>query len=55
MKISHRFVIITAVFITCLLTANIVGVKVFGLGALILPAAVVLFPLSYIVGDILTC
>lgn len=54
MNVSHRFVIITAIFITCLLTANIVGVKVIGLGILILPAAVVLFPLSYIVGDILT-
>jgi uncharacterized integral membrane protein (TIGR00697 family) len=54
MKISHRFVIITALFVTCLLTANIVGVKMFGFGPFILPAAVVLFPLSYIIGDILT-
>jgi len=54
MNVSHRFVIIAAIFITCLLTANIVGVKVFSLGPFILPAAVVLFPLSYIFGDILT-
>ena len=54
MNVSHRFVIITAIFVTCLLTANIVGVKVVSLGPFILPAAVVLFPLSYIFGDILT-
>lgn len=52
--ISFRFAIVTAVFVTCFITANIVGVKVVSLGSLILPAAVVLFPLSYIFGDILT-
>jgi len=54
MNVSHRFVIIAAIFVTCLLTANIVGVKVVSLGFFIFPAAVVLFPLSYIFGDILT-
>ena len=52
--ISLRFAGVTAIFITCLITANIVGVKVVSLGRFILPAAVVLFPLSYIFGDILT-
>ena len=54
MNVSHRFVIIAAIFVTCLITANIVGVKVVSLGLFILPAAVFLFPLSYIFGDILT-
>jgi uncharacterized integral membrane protein (TIGR00697 family) len=54
MNLSYRFVIITALFVTCLITANIIGVKVVGLGVFILPAAVFLFPLSYIFGDILT-
>ncbi len=54
MKLSHRFVIITALFITCLITANIIAVKVVGIGPYILPAAIVIFPLSYIFGDILT-
>ena len=54
MNVSHRFVVITAIFVTCLITANIVGVKVVSLGLFILPAAVFLFPLSYIFGDILT-
>lgn len=54
MGFSHRFVIIACVFVTCLITANIIGAKVVALGAFILPAAVFLFPLSYIFGDILT-
>jgi hypothetical protein len=54
MKVSYRFVIITAVFITCLITANIIAVKVISVGPIILPAAIVVFPISYIFGDILT-
>jgi hypothetical protein len=54
MNVSHRFVIITAVFITCLITANIIAVKVTSVGPVILPAAIIIFPLSYIFGDILT-
>jgi uncharacterized integral membrane protein (TIGR00697 family) len=54
MKVSHRLLIIAALFVACLLTANIVGVKMFSLGFVSLPAAVILFPLSYIIGDVLT-
>jgi len=54
MNLSYRFVVIAAIFVTCFITANTVGVKVVSLGLFILPAAVVLFPLSYIFGDILT-
>ena len=54
MNFSHRFVIITAVFVTCLITANIIAVKVISFGSFILPAAIIVFPLSYIFGDILT-
>jgi queuosine precursor transporter len=54
MKISYRLVIIIAVFITCLITANTIAVKVISLGSFILPAAVFVFPISYIFGDILT-
>src|SRR4030042_2227181 len=54
MKVSHRFVIITAVFITCLITANIISVKMISLGPFIVFAGVFSFPLSYIVGDVLT-
>jgi len=47
-------VIIVAIFITCLITANITAVKLVDLFGIILPAAIFIFPLSYITGDILT-
>jgi len=54
MKVSLWFVVITAVFVTALVTANIIAVKLVSVFGLILPAAVVIFPVSYIFGDILT-
>ena len=54
MNISYRLVIIVAVFITSLITANIIAVKVITLGPFTLPAAIFVFPLSYIFGDVLT-
>jgi len=54
MNISHRLVIITTIFVTCLITANVIAVKVISLGPFVLPAAIFIFPLSYIFGDILT-
>jgi uncharacterized PurR-regulated membrane protein YhhQ (DUF165 family) len=54
MSVSHRLVIITAIFITCLITANTIAVKIVSLGPVILPAAIFVFPLSYIFGDVLT-
>ncbi len=54
MHVSHRLVIIVAIFVTCLITANIIAVKVVSIGALIMPAAIIVFPLSYIFGDVLT-
>ena len=54
MNVSYRLVVITAIFITCLITANTIAVKVISLGPFFLPAAIVIFPLSYIFGDILT-
>ena len=54
MNVSHRFVIIAAIFVTCLITANIIAVKIISVGSVFLPAAIIVFPLSYIFGDILT-
>ena len=51
---SQWFVIVVAVFVTCLITANITAVKLVSVLGLILPAAVVVFPISYIAGDVLT-
>ena len=54
MNVSHRFVIIAVIFVTCLITANIIAVKIIGIGSISLPAAIIVFPISYIFGDILT-
>jgi hypothetical protein len=51
---SIWFVVVTAVFVTSLITANIIAVKLVGIGYLVFPASVIIFPLSYIFGDILT-
>jgi len=51
---SAWFVVITAIFVTCLVTANIIAVKLIDVFGVIVPAAVVIFPISYIFGDVLT-
>ncbi len=53
-KVSFWFVIITALFVTCLLTANIIAVKLIILFGLLVPAGIIVFPLSYLFGDVLT-
>ncbi len=54
MTVSHRFVAVAALFVTCLITANIIIVKQINICGLDLPAAIIIFPLSYIIGDVLT-
>jgi len=47
--------VVTALFVTCLITANIIAVKLIAVGSsIVLPAAILVFPLSYIIGDVLT-
>ncbi|HEX9019342.1 MAG TPA: queuosine precursor transporter [Anaerolineaceae bacterium] len=46
--------LVTAVFVTVLITSNIIAVKLVHVVGLVLPAAVVLFPIAYIFGDVLT-
>jgi len=53
-RYSPWFIISVTVFVTCLITANITAVKLVSIFGLILPAAIVIFPISYIFGDILT-
>jgi queuosine precursor transporter len=48
------FPLVTAVFVTTLITSNIIAVKLVNIAGLFLPAAVILFPIAYIFGDILT-
>jgi queuosine precursor transporter len=51
---SWRFVSCAALFVTCLLTANTIAAKLIMVGGLVLTAGIVIFPLSYVVGDVLT-
>jgi len=51
---SYLFVIVVAIFITCLITANIMSVKLIKILGVVLPAGILIFPLSYIAGDVLT-
>jgi uncharacterized integral membrane protein (TIGR00697 family) len=53
-RYSGRFLVIAAVFVTCLITANITAVKLVDVLGFIVPAAVLIFPVSYITGDVLT-
>ena len=51
---SNWLIIITGVFITCLIVSNIIAVKLVSIFGFIVPAAVIIFPISYIFGDVLT-
>jgi uncharacterized integral membrane protein (TIGR00697 family) len=51
---SNSFLVIVALFITSLITANIISVKLITIYGMILPAGIIVFPISYIIGDVLT-
>jgi uncharacterized integral membrane protein (TIGR00697 family) len=51
---SWRFVVCAVLFVTSLLTANVIAPKLIAVGDLVLSAAVIIFPLSYIVADVVT-
>jgi queuosine precursor transporter len=60
MRTYRFFSLIAAGFVACLIVSNIIAVKIvsFGdwpfIGSLFLPAAVIIFPVAYIFGDVLT-
>jgi uncharacterized integral membrane protein (TIGR00697 family) len=52
---GYRYLnLVTAAFVTTLVTANIIAVKVVDVFGIVVPAAVIVFPISYIFGDVLT-
>ena len=53
-RYSHWFLLIASIFITCLITSNIIAVKLVNIFGLVLPAGIIIFPISYIFGDVLT-
>ena len=53
-RVTGLFLILAAIFVTLLVTSNIIAVKLIEVYGRILPAAIVLFPMTYILGDIFT-
>ncbi|GIV06427.1 MAG: transporter [Fimbriimonadales bacterium] len=51
---SIWFVMVVALFLTSLLLSNIIAAKVISVGGLVMSSAIVIFPVSYIIGDVLT-
>lgn len=51
---SWRFTACAVFFVSCLLTANIIAAKLITVAGVVLPVAIVVFPLSYILADVLT-
>ena len=64
MRFSGMFVIVAALFVTVLITSNIIVIKpvqvlnlpfsILGSSSVVLTAAAAIFPISYILGDVLT-
>lgn len=64
MRFSGIFVIVVALFVTVLITSNIIAVKLIHITTLpfqflgdslvFMPAGIIVFPVSYIIGDVLT-
>lgn len=54
-KVSKLFMIIGIIYVTCLLLSNLIAGKMWSVTSNVtLPAAVILFPITYIFGDIFT-
>lgn len=54
-SVSKLFMIIAVVYVTCLLLSNLIAGKMWAVtDNITLPAAVILFPITYIFGDIFT-
>lgn len=51
---SPLFVVLTGFFVASLLISNIIAGKLIQVFGVVLPAAVILFPITYIFGDVLT-
>ena len=64
MRFTGTFVIVVTLFVAVLITSNIIAVKpiqlltlpfeFLGSSSIVLPAAIIIFPISYIIGDVLT-
>ena len=53
-RVTGLFVLFATLFVTLLIVSNVIAVKIIEVSGRILPAAIVLFPITYVLGDILT-
>ena len=51
---SPAFVLMAVLFTVCLITSNLFAAKIFSIGKIALPCAVLIFPVSYILNDCFT-
>ena len=52
--VTRMFAMLGIVYMTCLLLSNLIAGKMMAIGSITLPAAVILFPITYILGDVFT-
>lgn len=50
---AQLYSILTSVFVACLLISNVLSAKTFTFGNVVLPTAVIIFPIVYIVNDVM--
>jgi uncharacterized integral membrane protein (TIGR00697 family) len=53
-RFSSFFVAVVALFVTCLIISNVIAVKLAMVQGLVLPAGIIIFPVSYLLADVLT-
>jgi uncharacterized integral membrane protein (TIGR00697 family) len=53
-RFTWRFVAVAALFVTALVVSNVIAVKLVEVSGRVFPAGLVIFPLSYLLGDVLT-
>lgn len=53
-KVSITFMLAGILFTTCLLISNLISSKIISIGPLSVPAGVIIFPLAYILNDVIT-
>lgn len=53
-SVSPLFLVLFGVFLTCLLVSNVIAGKLMQVAGVVLPSAVILFPVTYILGDVFT-
>ncbi|HUX42341.1 MAG TPA: queuosine precursor transporter [Rectinemataceae bacterium] len=51
---SSTYLILLGLFTTCLLVSNVIAGRLMDVGGIVLPSAVILFPVTYILGDVFT-